>query len=148
MTYSLRSSLLLVAAVVIVVVVAVWLDGRGRGSSPTGGPAASAKMVGKSALSHGGPALGGDPASPSRPSTLFLVGQTVIVDQPVVVSPSASPAKPRALPIGTEVIISAMSENGPNGSREPQYEIRSSDGATGWVPERALRRPYSGGGTP
>jgi hypothetical protein len=72
----------------------------------------------------------------------------VIVDQPVVVSPTASRAKPRALPIGTEVVISAMTENGPNGSRESQYEIRASDGATGWVPERALRRPYSGERTP
>jgi hypothetical protein len=146
MTYSLRSSLLFLGAAVIVVVVVVWFDGRDRGSSPTGDAAGSAKMVGKSALSHG-PARGSDSTTGSHPSTPFLVGQTVIVDQPVVVSPAASP-KPRALPIGTEVVISAMAENSPNGSRETRYEITASDGTTGWVPERALRRPYSRGGTP
>ncbi len=148
MTHSLRSSLLLAGAAVIGVVGVVWLDGRARSSSPTGEATTSEKMVGKSALSHGGPARGRDSITQGHSSTLFLVGQTVVVDQPVVVSPTASRAKPRALPIGTEVVISAMTENGPNGSREPQYEIRASDGATGWVPERALRRPYSGERTP
>ena len=112
----------------------------------------SSKMVGRSALSHGGPSS--SPTAAGSFSPAFEIGQRVIVapeeyDSRTVnllpsppdsaTSPPASGAT-RALPGGTVVSVSAtqITERVP-GRMERYYEVTLADGRKGWLSERVLR---------
>ncbi|MGH7232838.1 MAG: hypothetical protein ACREJU_15990 [Nitrospiraceae bacterium] len=146
-----RSGTALVGLAVIAVGAAVWFDGRALRSIPErNGLPTSTKMVGRSALSHGGLPPEPIPAPHGQSPIRFAVGQRVIIDQAVaaaVVPHSIRPAAPHALPPGTEVVITSVADR-EDGRSERSYEVSSSDGRIGWVPERALRVRQTQGGAP
>ena len=110
----------------------------------------SSRMVGRSALSHGGPSS--SPAAAGSFSPAFQIGQRVIVapegydSRTVNLLPSppdsatSIPGATRALPGGTVVSVRAMqvTERVP-GRMERYYEVTLADGGKGWLSERVLR---------
>jgi hypothetical protein len=120
--------------------------------SPTLPDSSSSRMVGKSALSHGGPSR--SPTAAGSFSPAFQTGQKVIVASEEYTSrtvnllpspPDSATSTPasgvtRTLPGGTVVIVSAMhvTERVP-GRTERYYEVTLADGGKGWLSERVLR---------
>ena len=113
---------------------------------------ASSRMVGKSALSHGGPSS--SPTAAGSFSPAFQIGQKVIVASEEYTSRTVSllPSPPNSatstlasgvtqtLPGGTVAIVSAMhvTERVP-GRTERYYEVTLADGGKGWLSEGVLR---------
>ena len=130
----------LFGVIIIAIAAGVWLAGHPRDSaSPAATSPASSKMVGKSALSHGGLPRENDAISPDRAPAPFTVGERVIVD-PSVARFQVQPAqRTAALAPGKKMVITAIKTSGPD-RPERFYEVRSSGGWTGWVPESALTR--------
>lgn len=110
------------------------------------------RIVGKSALSHGGPAPNSRMPTGLSPAR-FQLGQKLIVAAsdnvthitllraPEDLARSSSPVGEtrRVLP-GTVAIVSGMPAIAPAPSRtEPYYEVTLSDGGKGWLSERVLR---------
>ncbi|MBA2253013.1 MAG: hypothetical protein H0W13_09980 [Nitrospirales bacterium] len=114
----------------------------------------SSRMVGKSALSHGGPSPTSSRTAAGSFSPVFQIGQKVIVVSEEYASRTVSllPSPPdsatstpasgvtRTLPGGTVVSVSGMrvTEQVP-GRTEPYYEVTLADGGKGWLSERVLR---------
>ena len=114
----------------------------------------SSRMVGRSALSHGGPSLADHPPATGSFSPAFQIGQKVIVASEdyasrtvsVLSSPpdSATSTPPsdvrRTLRDGTVVTVSGMRliESVP-GRTDRYYEVTLADGGMGWLSERVLR---------
>lgn len=113
----------------------------------------SPRMVGKSALSHGGSTPTGNLTAVPSP-TQFQIGQKVIVaaeehaSRPVSLLPSppdsvtstSTPGAPRTLSSGTVVIVSGMRATDLlSGRAEQYYEVTVPDGGKGWLSERVLQ---------
>ena len=132
----------LFGVIIIAIAAGVWLAGHSRDSAPPAATSpASSKMVGKSALSHGDLPRESDPRSPDRAPAPFTVGERVIVDPSAPrfqVQPAQRTAAPDP-PAGKKMVITAIKTSGPD-RPERFYEVRSSGGWTGWVPESALTR--------
>lgn len=132
----------------------LWLQKPQQPTAPLHTFPSSSRMVGKSALSHGGPSPTNSSTASGSFSPAFQIGQKVIVAFEEYPSPTVSllPSPPdaatsspasgvtRTLPGGTEVIVSGMrvTERVP-GRTEQYYEVTLADGGKGWLSERVLR---------
>ncbi|HKN86501.1 MAG TPA: hypothetical protein VJV04_06570 [Nitrospiraceae bacterium] len=140
----------------VVGVMALWLYEPQPPSSLSSGSMSSPRprMVGNSALSHGGPSPDSRMSSPAR----FQLGQKLIVAAadnisritllPIPADPatSSSPVgETRHVLPGTVVFVSGMQAIEPVPSQTEQYyEVTIPDGGKGWLPERVLRPATSG----
>ena len=143
-----RLGMALVGVALMAAGVSVWLNDSTPHSVPEsgGGLPLSPNTVGRSAISHGGPPREGTVSTAGASTAPFVVGQHVILQQPLIVSPSpqsAQPAMMRTLSPGTEMIVSTVVSLRPE-QKEQYYEIMSSDGLTVRAPERALRARDAG----
>lgn len=144
MQRSLRTMLVLGGVAVVVVALVIWRGEREQLPSGESRPSAAlipSKMIGTSALSHGGsarvrdshvPTLGGFAGS--------LLGQRMVVGQVAKISEQLT-----VMP-GTEVVVTAVADSPQTGSgrAERYYQVRLPDGVIGWLPEGSLRsRPVS-----
>jgi hypothetical protein len=132
----------------------LWLQQPQHTPTEADTAAPSSRMVGNSALSHGGPPPTSGPMAAGSFSPAFLIGQRVIVASDEYVSQTVGllPSPPdsaasipasgvtRTLSSGTVVIVGAMRiiERMP-GRPEQYYEVVLADGGKGWLPKRVLR---------
>jgi hypothetical protein len=107
----------------------------------------SARPVGNTAISHGGPAPSASPAPPAGPGSLDL-GKEVIVARDtallaaVPAAPDAEPARGAAMiRAGTRATIVAIAPAAPpdTAQTETYYKVQFIDGQAGWVAEHDLR---------
>jgi hypothetical protein len=133
----------------------LWLQQPPQTPTEADTSASSSRMVGNSALSHGGPPRTSGPTAAGSFSPAFQIGQRVIVASEeyasqtvsLLTSPpdSAASVPPsgvtRTLSGGTVVIVGAMRiiERAP-GLTEQYYEVVLADGGRGWLPRRGLRQ--------
>ncbi len=121
------------------------------GFAPEAGPSLlpGNAVVGRSALSHGGP---GTP--PKERRSLFRVGQevelagdegngaVVLVDSAPFL-PNGERAVKIVVPPGTVGLIRAVEQVGEEpAQRRPYYQVALKDGRVGWLPEASLRRRH------
>lgn len=141
-------------AALAVGITALWLHAPQPPSSSSGTYTTSPRIVGKSALGHGGPSPNSIQTTAPSP-TSFQIGQKVIVASEESASktvgllpslPDSATSSPssevtRTLPGGTSAIVSGMRVTEPvPGRPEQYYEVTVADGGKGWLSARVLRR--------
>jgi len=145
-------------AALVVGVMALWQHTPQQPSSLAGGFTSTPRMVGNSALSHGGPSPNSRMAT-GLAAAQFQIGQKLIVAATDTVSRMATLlpfppnraasvstlAQTRILSSGTVVFVSGIQaiEAVPS-QTEQYYEVTIPDGGKGWLPERVLRPATSG----
>jgi hypothetical protein len=139
----------------VVGAMALWQHAPQQPSSLSGGftSAPSPRMVGNSALSHGGPSPNSKMAT-GFAAARFQIGQKLIVAATDDVSRTATLlplppnhatsaptfAKTQIVSSGTVVFVSGIQAIEPvTAHTEQYYQVTMSDGKKGWLPEHALR---------
>ncbi len=125
-------------------------------SAPLSGVSDPTKVVGSSALSHGGPTgLSTTLASPSQEMLPIRPGQRVTLIEPPPTETEAdrfaepvsvhSDVGPAARRSATEVIVTNVETRpAPNGRVEQFFQVRFPDGRSAWVHKNVLRVPAPG----
>jgi len=146
----------------VVAIMALWLHGPQPPSSSLSAESLSSprpRIVGNSALSHGGPPPKSSMAV-SAPLAQFKIGQKLIVAAADNVSPtiillplppasttlfSSIVGERRIVSPGTVVFVSGMQSIEPApGHTEQYYEVTIPDGGKGWLSEHVLRPATDG----
>jgi hypothetical protein len=137
----------------VVGVMTLWLHTPQQPPLDTALTSSPKKIVGNSALSHGGPSSNSSMAAGLSP-VQFQMGQKLIIagadnisqtitllSLPPDLATSSSPvAETRIVSPGTVVFISGMRTIEPvPGHTEQYYEVTIPDGGKGWLSERVLR---------